>query len=756
MKELVDLASPNCRHSSSTETDGAIGSKSRKHRQRATRSLLVIIVNTRSGYLNKKIADEGSGFHSSLRLRLKEHFINSKSNSLHHKEKEMFDFRKIVLALVVFAIAIPMMSAQEGPDNLPFNCRVTSTPPLVRIEGVAELAGDILISCSGIVPEQGAGTNGILRDLRANVTLTADVPVTSKATTLPLDVNGRITTDALLINSGYQEGRCPASAFPGVQPGLIPDAICVPQPPASLTGTTSGYIGQGAPYTSGSPVFTSPYTATINNHGLWVPANISGNALGSTLEWDNVLLAPGSAQGRQWYMQMRIANVRVNAAALMGQGEFAPAISAVITLNTTTGTVPVTPDTVVIARPRPSFRIQSVNVPRRNCDSPRTLTQYLDIIELLPNAFKPRIDDEVNVCSTPGLQCNPNTAYFTESGLMIDNVWATTAPTVGNTGVADQGTQFQVQVISPTSLDNGTNNPYAVSVGAGWDATNATSSTSDPNPAGWMTSSSVGLGGETLPIGDRARNWRIEVNQFRLTADPFLINRLRVPITATYNDQVWGSTTFRVWYLPLAGTDQLTVALGAPVPRFVPEIKEAPGFTITRCRTLLLFPYITNRDGFNTGIAISNTSRDDSPGPFSTGGGANPQTGPCTLFLYGGNNGAANPVAQTPLESDVNVPAGGMYLMTLQTGGQVKGPAGEDVGAVGPAAGFQGYAIASCEFQYAHGYAFISDTQVQRVAQGYLALIIPDRVGETGSEQRPASPFNLEPGASQGGEQLVH
>jgi hypothetical protein len=115
------------------------------------------------------------------------------------------------------------------------------------------------------------------------------------------------------------------------------------------------------------------------------------------------------------------------------------------------------------------------------------------------------------------------------------------------------------------------------------------------------------------------------------------------------------------------------------------------------------------------------------------------------------------------VESNVNVPPGGMYLMTLQTGGQVKGAAGQNVGPIGAAAGFEGYIIASCEFQYAHGYAFISDTQVARVAQGYLALIIPDRTVTTGKPgvnggytERPASPFNVGDDAVGSGEQLVH
>lgn len=279
------------------------------------------------------------------------------------------------------------------------------------------------------------------------------------------------------------------------------------------------------------------------------------------------------------------------------------------------------------------------------------------------------------------------------------------------------------------------------------------------------TSAGVSLGSSTSG-NDVIRNFSIEVEDFALEVDPFLTNRIEVPVTGYYDVQNYGSSTLQVWYLPLSNAaTQSTVAAGAPVPRFVPSIKTTANFTVTRCRTLLLFPYVTNRNGYNTGIAISNTSRDDNPGPFTTNGGAAPQTGPCTLYTYGGNNGAANPVSQAPVQSNINVPPGGLYLMTLQTGGVVKGPAGEDVGAVGAAAGFEGYIIASCEFQYAHGYAFISDVGAQRLAQGYLALIIPDRTTVSSFEEanefqwvgeRPASPFNLGGGALLGGEQLVH
>ena len=331
----------------------------------------------------------------------------------------MFDFRRIVLALIVLAIAIPMVSAQEGPDNLPFNCRITSTPPLVRLEGVAELAGDILISCSGIVPDQGnVPATGLKRDLRGNVTLRADVPVTSQYVGVT-DVNGRLVTDALLINSGNQ-GAC-ADEF-----NCLP-AERDPLNRVNANPVATGQVGQGVPYTGGSTVWAFPHPVAVKNHGFWTPQD----ALGATLEWDDVLLAPGSAAGKQWYMQLRITNVRINAASYIGLADFAPAINAVITINTQPGNVTAIPDTVIIARPRPSFRIRSRPETRRNCDNPKQLTMQLDIIELLPNAFKPRVDNEVNTGGAIYDQDNPNTAFFTESGLMLDTVWAQTAPEQG-------------------------------------------------------------------------------------------------------------------------------------------------------------------------------------------------------------------------------------------------------------------------------------------------------------------------------------
>jgi hypothetical protein len=105
--------------------------------------------------------------------------------------------------------------------------------------------------------------------------------------------------------------------------------------------------------------------------------------------------------------------------------------------------------------------------------------------------------------------------------------------------------------------------------------------------------------------------------------------------------------------------------------------------------------------GFDTGMAISNTSTD----PFST----TPQTGSCTANYYG-----------------ANAPPSGDFVTEKATPTPItSGTAGATLAST-VAPGFQGYMIATCSFQFAHGFAFISDIGARNLAMGYLALIIPD------------------------------
>lgn len=119
--------------------------------------------------------------------------------------------------------------------------------------------------------------------------------------------------------------------------------------------------------------------------------------------------------------------------------------------------------------------------------------------------------------------------------------------------------------------------------------------------------------------------------------------------------------------------------------------------------TTLLFPFASNRFGFDTGLSIANTSA------RPQGGGHD--SGPCTIFYYGtiGDDGA------TPEPQVIgDVQPGETLSFTL---GQ-----GNAVWLVNKVSDFQGYVIVVCGFRNAYGFAFLSEaTAAPNFASGYLA-----------------------------------
>jgi hypothetical protein len=161
-------------------------------------------------------------------------------------------------------------------------------------------------------------------------------------------------------------------------------------------------------------------------------------------------------------------------------------------------------------------------------------------------------------------------------------------------------------------------------------------------------------------------------------------------------------------------TDATTASATQPVPRFGGDNPQN-AFTIIRCETNLLWPYVINQAGFDTGMVIANTSSD----PYNT----EAQEGPCTIYYYGATNGGPAPASQTTQ----TIKAGTQAIWTLSSGGNY---------GIAATPGFQGYVIARCQFRFAHGYAFISDVGASKLAQGYLALILDQggfhrRTGQT-------------------------
>jgi hypothetical protein len=165
--------------------------------------------------------------------------------------------------------------------------------------------------------------------------------------------------------------------------------------------------------------------------------------------------------------------------------------------------------------------------------------------------------------------------------------------------------------------------------------------------------------------------------------------------------------TVSMSYSPISTT--FSASATAPIPRFIDlgtgDNKNIANVSI--CTTNLLFPYVTTVTGFDTGIAISNTSMD----PFGTGA----QNGACTLYWYGSNTGGST---NTPIPSSSTATTAAPVINAGTTWTAVAS------GSTMAGQGFSGYMIATCNFQYGHGYAAVTDVGTRGILSSYLALVI--------------------------------
>jgi hypothetical protein len=159
------------------------------------------------------------------------------------------------------------------------------------------------------------------------------------------------------------------------------------------------------------------------------------------------------------------------------------------------------------------------------------------------------------------------------------------------------------------------------------------------------------------------------------------------------------------------------------IPTFALGGKPLPVSIISFCQTTLLFPYVTNSTGYETGIAIANTSTDNlglvtktAPNGSSVGPAV---SGSCIVNFYGN---AAQPAAAT------FPPTGSIGVYTATTTPPQAPIYADTLTDLITITNFTGYAIANCNFLDAHGFAFIVDSTGSGSAsgpEGYLALVIP-------------------------------
>jgi hypothetical protein len=145
-----------------------------------------------------------------------------------------------------------------------------------------------------------------------------------------------------------------------------------------------------------------------------------------------------------------------------------------------------------------------------------------------------------------------------------------------------------------------------------------------------------------------------------------------------------------------------------------------------RCICYLLFPYVTVDKGvppppgtfnWDTGVSVSNTT--DDVNWAGTSRGAPRQTGAITFYLYDNKQGYVGSSSDSVLYGPGKGFAGLLSniinpLLATFPGGYVTN------------GGFHGYMVAAANFQFCHGYAFISDSLFINISQGYVASVIPD------------------------------
>jgi len=381
--------------------------------------------------------------------------------------------------------------------------------------------------------------------------------------------------------------------------------------------------------------------------------------------------------------QVRVTNVRVNANSLAA-GSFVT--------GTVLATFPIqNQQNLVLGAIQSSLSVAVSSVTNfAQCNSTPTqgtVVSTLTVKELVNTAFK---SPNATIGAVGGVNNNTPGQWYqnglnTESQTVLPanfkNESGGTSP--ATPGQADTATRIRINF---SNIPAGVTLSLPVTIGSG--ASTATATTS-----GDVGSFSAAASAITLTSSGSVT--------YQVTAqNGSAIDSFSVPVTITYtytppSTPNVGSILVSATYAP---TSAEITALTGQIPRFADTSVLTPIITIAACQTDLLFTFLTNQAGFDTGFEIANTSTD----PFGTAA----QNGTCTLNWYG-TGPAAGTATTTP-----SIASGGYYVNLVSSA----------------AAGFQGYMIAVCNFQFGHGFAFISDGYGQPgrgLSQGYLASVIP-------------------------------
>ena len=571
-----------------------------------------------------------------------------------------------------------------------------ANPTQLRAEGETEKTGDVLITCTGGVPTDGA----------PNVVPTSNIQIflNTSLTSRLLNATTNASEAMLLVN----------------EPQPATQKVCLVGSSGAGSADCNMY-GQGA-------LATDPYNSgTLAHDGTGQAYNVFQGEQVTTgsVTFNGV---PIDAPGTQQTLIIRVVNIRANANGLGVTSVNAPPISVTATIatsGTTTLTITNNAQQVVGQVQKGLVVSDSTATAWQQCiDEAWGAAGTITFTKGFAASFK--IRNAATTAATPSLlvaQDIPGNIYNSETDFYNPTVVA--AGTVGgfpsavtNAGLADYGTRLRIifagvqagvtiwvpnnvaysdlPTVPVTVPNQGT--PTLSLVGSVPELyAQLVTSESGSYTAATANGSGVSAGYTSLTVG--STNTAEAVYEVLAVRTGNLLENLAVPFFISYtanpgaNSPGLGTATVGGSFAPIS-TDTNASATDT-IPRFADTSVAVNAFTIVKCATHLLFPFVTNQAGFDTGFAISNTSMDQY--------GTSTQTGTCTFNFFG----TAAPAAVTTAAA---VDPGTTYTNLTSV----------------LAPGFQGYVIVDCQFQYAHGFAFITQIGTFLGTEGYLALIIPD------------------------------
>jgi hypothetical protein len=628
-----------------------------------------------------------------------------------------------------------------------------AVPPTLRAEGLTELIGDIVINCTGgVTPTLGQPLP------TANFTVSLGANVTSRllsyASVNPSSVTAANTSEALLLidepGSGLTMGQygVPASVAGGYGPNAIQILCGAGAVPYSAVGAgPGGCIEYAQQLSNGDYVMSqvaTGFTGAASQSGYNVFAGVSG---GNQVSFYGIPIMPPASAGVARIF--RITNVRLNANALAGGGlAGTQSVMASIAISSNTSVLVNSP-TPIVGFIQPGLSTSSglrnqintgsgsaPNLPQCTNQSVGTGSNafVLRFTENFGTAFKTRVSPTTGASGQAStLQNVPGTIYNSESGFVTNLI---TGTQYGNTaGLADYGTRLKAvfnNVPSNVTIYVSTTNVYnlftstapygAVPAGAFTSTasfaqevlTETAAEGSNVSPTSYVQTTGLANALGYAPVSINSAGQGVAVWEV-FNTNPSTIENFDFAAYVTYTANPGSNiptpttspATVTLSYAPTStqGAFAASAGVAASATLTIPRFSDAASspislFNIVLCTTNLLFPFVTNQAGFDTGVAIMNTTLD----PWGT----TAQQGTCTMYFYG-NNQPGNFVTPVivPGQGINTAPANNWAFMASNI-----------------APNFEGYMIAICNFQLAHGYAFITDLGSQKLAHGYLALIL--------------------------------